>query len=101
MEWKILSEKISKGVFCMDTFQSDTSTSWASHSRPNEERICQLYTLEEYRQNPLLIIDEFRELSTNQKKHLVPFLKQWMDENDWEDDHAKTQEIRDFIYEMF
>ena len=101
MDWKEIDTQNIEIAFQLDGYSSNTKSSWTSYVKPANDRIRPLYTLEEYQKNTQLILEEFSQFDKNQKAKFVPLIHEWLSDVQISDDDEKSQQVRDFIYEMF
>lgn len=101
MDWNELDVNNIKTAFQMNGNLSNTESSWTDYVKPVQGRIRPLHTLEDYQKKVQLILEEFSQFDENQKTKILPLISEWLSDVQISDDDQKSQQVRDFIYEMF
>lgn len=101
MDWKEFDAQNIGIAFQIDGYSSNTKSSWTSYEKSVHGRIRPLHSLEEYQKNTQLILEEFSQFDENQKAKIAPLIHEWLLNVQISDDDEKSQQVRDFIYEMF
>lgn len=101
MDWKEFDAQNIGIAFQIDGYSSNTKSSWTSYEKPANGRIKPLHALEEYQKNTQLILEEFSQFDEHQKAKIAPLIREWLSDVQVSDVDEKSQQVRDFIYEMF